>query len=51
MLLLSDTHFMTFIWLLDFKQVVIPTNETSADYESAMQMKVMIFTSLFYSRL
>ena len=29
---------------------MIPTNAAAADYEAAMQMKVMILTGLFYSR-
>ena len=36
--------------MIDFKQVVIPTNNSAADYEAAMQYKVMIFSALFFSR-
>ena len=34
----------------DFKQVVIPTNQSAGTFESAMQLKVMILSALFFVR-
>ena len=38
------------LFSVDFKQIVIPTNQNAASFESAMQLKVMILSALFFVR-
>ena len=35
---------------VDYKQIVIPTNQAAGTFESAMQLKVMILSALFFVR-
>ena len=37
--------------IVDFRQVVIPSNLNAQQFEESMQHKIMIFSGMFYGRL
>ena len=48
--LFTYTDYTYFGFGLDFKQVIIPTNQQALDFEKAMKVKTLILSSLFFAR-